>query len=110
MAQLLDTGNLVLIQNDDKRVVWQGFDYPTDNLIPHMKFGLNWRTGFNRFLTSWKSQTDPGTGKNSLRINASGSPQFFSVPGFRAAMEKRSLERAPVERCADDDVPNYDPC
>ncbi|RVW13876.1 Receptor-like serine/threonine-protein kinase SD1-8 [Vitis vinifera] len=54
VAQLLDTGNLVLIQNDDKRVVWQGFDYPTDR--------------------------------------------------FRAAMEKRSLERAPVERCADDDV------
>ena len=77
VTQLLDTGNLVLIQNDDKRVVWQGFDYPTDNLIPYMKLGLDRRTDFNRFLTSCKFPTDPGTGKNSLRINTSGSAQFF---------------------------------
>ncbi|KAJ9690200.1 hypothetical protein PVL29_012719 [Vitis rotundifolia] len=81
VAQLLDTGNLVLIQNGDKRVVWQGFDYPTDNLIPHMKLVLNRRTGLNRFLTSWKSPTDPGTGKNSFGINASGSPQLCLYQG-----------------------------
>ncbi|KAJ9690182.1 hypothetical protein PVL29_012706 [Vitis rotundifolia] len=81
VAQLLDTGNLVLIQNDDNRVVCQGFDYATDSLIPYMKLGLDRRTGFNRFLTSWKSPTDPGTGKNSLRINASGSPQLLLYQG-----------------------------
>ncbi|KAJ9690211.1 hypothetical protein PVL29_012725 [Vitis rotundifolia] len=81
VAQLLDTGNLVLIQKDDKRVVWQGFDYPTDHLIPYMKLGLDRRTGLNRFLTSWKSPTDPGTGKNSLRINTSGSAQCFLYQG-----------------------------
>ncbi|KAL6333291.1 hypothetical protein AAG906_028474 [Vitis piasezkii] len=62
-------------------VVWQGFDYPTDNLIPHMKLGLNRRTGYNRFLTSWKSPTDPGTGKYSYRFNVSGSPQIFLYQG-----------------------------
>ncbi|RVW13886.1 G-type lectin S-receptor-like serine/threonine-protein kinase RKS1 [Vitis vinifera] len=77
VAQLLDTGNLVLIHNGDKRVVWQGFDYPTDSWLPYMKLGLNRRTGFNRFLTSWKSPTDPGTGKYSLGFNVSGSPQIF---------------------------------
>ena len=81
VAQLLDTGNLVLIQNGDKRVVWQGFDYPTDTWIPYMKVGLNRRTSLNRFLTSWKSPTDPGTGKYSCRINASGSPQIFLYQG-----------------------------
>uniref|UniRef100_F6I1Y8 non-specific serine/threonine protein kinase n=1 Tax=Vitis vinifera TaxID=29760 RepID=F6I1Y8_VITVI len=81
VAQLLDTGNLVLIQKDDKMVVWQGFDYPTDNLIPHMKLGLNRRTGYNRFLTSWKSPTDPATGKYSLGFNVSGSPQIFLYQG-----------------------------
>ncbi|XP_034696958.1 G-type lectin S-receptor-like serine/threonine-protein kinase At1g11410 isoform X3 [Vitis riparia] len=83
VAQLLDTGNLVLIQNDGNRVVWQGFDYPTDSLIPYMKLGLDRRTGFNRFLTSWKSPTDPGTGKNSLTMNASGSPQIFLYQGSK---------------------------
>ena len=81
VAQLLDTGNLVLIQKDDKMVVWQGFDYPTDNLIPHMKLGLNRRTGYNRFLTSWKSPTDPATGNYSLGFNVSGSPQIFLYQG-----------------------------
>ena len=82
VAQLLDTGNLVLmIQNDDKMVVWQGFDYPTDTQIPYMKIGLDRKTGFNRFLTSWKSQTDPGTGTYSCGFNTSGSPQAFLYQG-----------------------------
>ena len=81
VARLLDTGNLVLIQNDDKKIVWQGFDYPTDNIIPHMKIGLNRRTGFYTFLTSWKSQTDPGTGTYSFGLNVSGSPQMFLSQG-----------------------------
>uniref|UniRef100_F6H801 non-specific serine/threonine protein kinase n=1 Tax=Vitis vinifera TaxID=29760 RepID=F6H801_VITVI len=46
-----------------------------------MKLGLNRRTGFNRFLTSWKSPTDPGTGENSFGINASGSPQLCLYQG-----------------------------
>ena len=82
-AQLLDTGNLVLIQNDDKKIVWQGFDYPTDNIIPHMKIGLNRRTGFYTFLTSSKSQTDPGTGTYSFGFNVSGSPQMFLNQGSK---------------------------
>ena len=83
VAQLLDTGNLVLIQNDNKRVVWQGFDYPTDNLIPYMKIGLDRRTGFYRSITSSKSKTDPGTGTYSFGLNASGSPQLFTYRGSK---------------------------
>ncbi|XP_002270258.2 G-type lectin S-receptor-like serine/threonine-protein kinase At1g11410 [Vitis vinifera] len=83
IAQLLDTGNLVLIQNDGKRVVWQGFDYPTDTMLPYMKLGLDRRTGLNRFLTSWKSQGDPGTGEYSHKMGVSGSPQMFFRKGFQ---------------------------
>ncbi|XP_034697304.1 G-type lectin S-receptor-like serine/threonine-protein kinase RKS1 [Vitis riparia] len=68
VAQLLDTGNLVLVQNDGKRVVWLGFDYPTDTMLPYMKLGLDRRTGLNRFLTSWKSPDDPGTGEYSCKM------------------------------------------
>lgn len=82
VAQLLDTGNLVLIQNDGKRVVWQGFDYPTDTMLPYMKLGLDRRTGLNRFLTSWKSPSDPGTGEYSYKMEVSGSPQLFLQKGF----------------------------
>ena len=83
MAQLLDTGNLVLIQNDDKRVVWQSFDHPTDTMLPHMKLGLYRRTGLNRFLTSWKSPEDPGTGEYSFKLDVNGSPQLFLSMGSK---------------------------
>ncbi|KAJ9690183.1 hypothetical protein PVL29_012707 [Vitis rotundifolia] len=81
VAQLLDTGNLVLIQNDDKGVLWQSFDHPTDTMFPHMKLGLDRRTGLTRFLTSWKSPEDPGTGEYSFKLDVSGSPQLFLSMG-----------------------------
>ncbi|XVE67272.1 hypothetical protein DITRI_Ditri08aG0147300 [Diplodiscus trichospermus] len=88
IAQLLDSGNLVLLQNDTRTVLWQSFDYPTNVLLPSMKFGLSFRTGLNRVLTSWKSPDDPGIGNYSLRINPSGFPQFYlykgSSPWWRA--------------------------
>ena len=81
MAQLLDTGNLVLFQRNGRRVFWQGFDYPTDTMLPNMKLGLDRRTGLNRFLTSWKSAEDPGTGDYSFKVDVNGSPQFFLYKG-----------------------------
>ncbi|KAL3733654.1 hypothetical protein ACJRO7_023081 [Eucalyptus globulus] len=62
VAQLLDTGNLVLRENsslncDDYR--WQRFDHPSDTLLPGMKLGWDVKIGFERCLTSWKSKDDP---------------------------------------------------
>nr|POE93120.1 g-type lectin s-receptor-like serine/threonine-protein kinase rks1 [Quercus suber] len=81
MAKLLDIGNLVLIQQDRQRVAWQSFDYPTDTVLPFMKLGLDRRTGLNRFLTSWKSKDDPGTGNCSCRIIPIGYPQMYLYRG-----------------------------
>nr|POE78296.1 g-type lectin s-receptor-like serine/threonine-protein kinase rks1 [Quercus suber] len=80
VAQLHDSGNLVLIQDKNKKV-WQSFDHPTDTLLPNMKLGLNRITGINMFLTSWKSKDDPGTGNYSYKINPKGSPQIFLYKG-----------------------------
>ncbi|XP_043808132.1 G-type lectin S-receptor-like serine/threonine-protein kinase RKS1 isoform X2 [Manihot esculenta] len=77
VAQLLDTGNLVLLQSRSKRILWQSFDYPTDTLIPGMKIGQNWKAGMNWILTSWISANDPGSGDYSLELNPRGSPQFL---------------------------------
>ncbi|CAN0855532.1 G-type lectin S-receptor-like serine/threonine-protein kinase At4g27290 [Linum grandiflorum] len=64
VAELLDTGNLVLRdQNDEKgNYFWQSFDYPCDTLLPGMKQGWDSKTGLNRRLTSWKSPVDPSLG------------------------------------------------
>ncbi|KAF2303568.1 hypothetical protein GH714_019230 [Hevea brasiliensis] len=79
-AQLLDSGNLVLVQNE--RIVWQSFDYPTDTMLPGIRLGLDLKNGFNRFLTSWRSADDPGIGDFSFKLNPTGSPQFFLYKGL----------------------------
>ncbi|WJX52302.1 hypothetical protein P8452_38429 [Trifolium repens] len=76
-AKLLDNGNFILTHNNGKNVVWQSFDFPTNTLLPFMKLGLNRKTGLNRFLTSWKSPNDPGTGNLTYRIDPTGFPQLF---------------------------------
>ena len=76
IAHLLDNGNLVLFQRHSQRVIWQSFDYPTNTMLPFMKLGLDRHTGLNRFLTSWKSKDDPGTGNCSYRIVPTGYPQL----------------------------------
>ncbi|KAI6703915.1 hypothetical protein NL676_013051 [Syzygium grande] len=76
-ARLMDSGNLVLVQDFSERVIWQSFDYPTDTMLPFMKLGLNRKTGLNRFLTSWKSPEDPTPGNCSYRIDPTGYVQLF---------------------------------
>ncbi|KAJ9162685.1 hypothetical protein P3X46_022441 [Hevea brasiliensis] len=83
VAQLLDTGNLVLFDDRSKSTVWESFDHPTDTMLPGMKLGLDRRTGMNRFLISWRSAADPGTGNFSLQINPKGSPQVFIYWGTK---------------------------
>ncbi|KAM0042678.1 putative protein kinase RLK-Pelle-DLSV family [Helianthus debilis subsp. tardiflorus] len=65
IAQLLDTGNLV-IKNENKTekniFIWQSFDYPGDTYLPGMKGGTNFITGREMGLTSWTSADDPSPG------------------------------------------------
>ncbi|XP_019169091.1 PREDICTED: G-type lectin S-receptor-like serine/threonine-protein kinase At1g11410 [Ipomoea nil] len=75
-AQLQDTGNLVLFR-DRRSINWQSFDYPTNTLLPFMKFGVDKKTGLNRHLTSWKSPGDPGTGEYEFKMEVNGTPQVF---------------------------------
>ncbi|XP_050208517.1 G-type lectin S-receptor-like serine/threonine-protein kinase RKS1 isoform X2 [Mercurialis annua] len=97
VAQLLDSGNLVLMEATTKNIIWQSFDYPTDTLLPGMKLGLNRKTGLRRILTSWRSADDPGIGKYSLELNPTGFPQAFIYDGnknpiYRAIPWKSSLD------------------
>ncbi|XP_057959329.1 G-type lectin S-receptor-like serine/threonine-protein kinase At4g27290 isoform X2 [Malania oleifera] len=80
-AQLLDTGNFVL--RDEQRdtnsysanFLWQSFDYPSDTLLPGMKLGWDLRTGFVRRLTSWKSSDDPSPGELIYGVELHSYPE-----------------------------------
>ncbi|KAL5841859.1 hypothetical protein ACOSQ3_012462 [Xanthoceras sorbifolium] len=85
-VKLLDSGNLVLVAKET--IVWQSFDYPTDTVLPGIKFGWNRKTGLNHILTSWKSIDDPAPGEFSAGFDPHSIPQFFlyknSVPHWRS--------------------------
>ncbi|XP_047336092.1 G-type lectin S-receptor-like serine/threonine-protein kinase At1g11410 [Impatiens glandulifera] len=80
-CQLLDTGNLKLVDGEEETVVWQSFDHPTDTWLPFMKLGLDRKTGLNRFLTSWKSEDDPGTGESVYKLDITESPELIYQQG-----------------------------
>ena len=79
VMQLLDSGNLVLKEQESEsgQFLWQSFDYPTDTLLPDMKLGWDLNTGLDRYLSSWKSSEDPGTGDFSFKLEYHGFPEVF---------------------------------
>lgn len=79
VAQLLDNGNLIL--RDKSLIFWQSFDYPGDTLLPGMKFGKDFVTGIEWFITSWKSPDDPSIGVYTNKVDTNGYPQTLSCRG-----------------------------
>ncbi|KAL8257671.1 hypothetical protein R6Q59_029712 [Mikania micrantha] len=69
VAQLLDTGNLV-IKNETEILIWQSFDHPGDTYLPGMKVGKNFITGRETYLTSWRSADDPSPGEYTFKLLA----------------------------------------
>lgn len=39
VAQLLDSGNLVIRESESENYLWESFNYPFDTLLPGMKLG-----------------------------------------------------------------------
>ncbi|KAH6763175.1 S-locus lectin protein kinase family protein [Perilla frutescens var. hirtella] len=88
VAQLLDSGNLVVKDaNDDdpKNFLWQSFDHPTDTLLPGMKLGWNYAAHMEFYLSSWKSYDDPASGDFTYHCDPTGYPQNV----LRKGREKR---------------------
>ncbi|KAJ0725590.1 putative protein kinase RLK-Pelle-DLSV family [Helianthus annuus] len=78
-VQLLDTGNLVVWNNN--KMIWQSFDYPGDTFLPGIKLGKDLVTGLERSMTSWKSPDDPSIGEYRNILNTNGYPQALRFRG-----------------------------
>ncbi|XP_062077875.1 S-locus-specific glycoprotein S13-like isoform X2 [Humulus lupulus] len=84
VAQLLDSGNLVLKDMNSmnsEQYLWQSFDFPTDTQLPGMKLGWDSKSGLNRYLTSWKSADNPSEGGFTYRMATYGIPQGVLAEG-----------------------------
>ncbi|KAL3620652.1 hypothetical protein CASFOL_035564 [Castilleja foliolosa] len=79
-AQLLDSGNLVVRDADDDRqenFLWQSFDHPSDTILPEMGFGIDYVTGVEAYVTSWRTNEDPSPGEFTSHLDPTGYPQIF---------------------------------
>ncbi|KAL0399323.1 UNVERIFIED_CONTAM: G-type lectin S-receptor-like serine/threonine-protein kinase [Sesamum radiatum] len=84
VAQLLDSGNLVIREaNDDQpgNYLWQSFDFPTNTFSQGMDFGWNFDTGMERYFSSWKSNDDPARGDFTYHVDIKGYPQLVLKRG-----------------------------
>jgi hypothetical protein len=72
-AQLSDSGNLVLQENN--RLLWESFQHPSDKFLPKMKISTDVRTGKKVQLTSWKNPSDPSIGNFSAGLQPLSLPQ-----------------------------------
>ncbi|KAL1567085.1 receptor-like serine/threonine-protein kinase SD1-8 [Salvia divinorum] len=79
LVRLLDTGNLVVV--DQEHTLWQGFDHPTDTLLPGMKLVDDLHSGVQTNLTSWRSLDDPSPGEFVFMIKNLGLPQLVIFNG-----------------------------
>ncbi|XVF70430.1 hypothetical protein PTKIN_Ptkin11bG0161000 [Pterospermum kingtungense] len=65
-ARLLDSGNLVLLDQISLEILWQSFDYPTDTILPGMNLGHDPTYNKSWSLVSWRGLEDPAPGSFSL--------------------------------------------
>ncbi|KAJ1434823.1 S-locus glycoprotein domain [Sesbania bispinosa] len=76
-AQLLDTGNLVLVDDTTGKTIWESFKHPSDTFLPNMIISTNQKTGEKVKATSWKSPSDPAIGNFSGSLDRLSAPEVF---------------------------------
>ncbi|KAL4620255.1 hypothetical protein ACB092_06G140000 [Castanea dentata] len=65
-VKLLDSGNLVLSEDDQSVILWESFKNPTDTFLPGMKMDENIE------LVSWTDPGDPMKGNFTFKLDESG--------------------------------------
>ena len=81
ILQLLDSGNLVLKEENEGNYLWQSFDYPSDTWLAGMKLGWDLRIGLERRLTAWRSPDDPSPGELTWGFELHNYPELVLKKG-----------------------------
>ncbi|CAL5411095.1 unnamed protein product [Camellia sinensis] len=75
-ARLLDSGNLVLVDNSNGMTIWGSYQNPSDSFLENMILSSDRSTGEKILLKSWKSPSDPSVGSFSAGISLSTIPEL----------------------------------
>ncbi|KAI8000156.1 G-type lectin S-receptor-like serine/threonine-protein kinase, partial [Camellia lanceoleosa] len=75
-ARLLDSGNLVLVDNSNGKTIWGSYQNPSDSLLENMVLSSDRSTGEKILLKSWKSPSDPSVGSFSAGVSLLTIPEF----------------------------------
>nr|GME12769.1 G-type lectin S-receptor-like serine/threonine-protein kinase At4g27290 [Ipomoea batatas] len=81
IAKLLDSGNLVVMDENSENFLWQSFDHPTDTLLAGTNLGKNLVTGVESSLSGWNTETDPSSGQYRMTLDPTGFPQVVFWKG-----------------------------
>ena len=81
VAQLLESGNLVVREQSSGKMLWQSFDHPSNTLLAGMRLGKDPQTGAEWSLTSWRAPNDPTTGDCRRVMDTRGLPDCVSWQG-----------------------------
>ncbi|KAL1821651.1 hypothetical protein ACET3Z_016520 [Daucus carota] len=75
LAVILDNGNFMTRDTQDSsNIIWQSFDYPTDNWLPGGgKVGYNKIKKEKIYLTPWKNAENPAPSIFSLEVEPNGT-------------------------------------
>ncbi|KAI4296579.1 hypothetical protein L6164_036529 [Bauhinia variegata] len=76
-SKLLDTGNLVLLDDSTGNILWDSFQHPTYSFLPKMKLSINQTTRKKVQFTLWKSASDPSIENFSVRLERLSIPELF---------------------------------
>ncbi|KAL8479577.1 hypothetical protein ACS0TY_026465 [Phlomoides rotata] len=75
--QIMDSGNLVLREQDLGTTLWQSFSHPSNCFLPTMKIFDYTKTGKRVTVSTWKNRTDPQVGSYTSGLEALPIPQIF---------------------------------
>jgi hypothetical protein len=71
--KLMNSGNLVLRDEQYATTLWESFQYPTDTFLPGMKMDESLT------LTSWTSNVDPGSGNFTFKQDKDESSSHYVI-------------------------------
>ncbi|XP_058002227.1 G-type lectin S-receptor-like serine/threonine-protein kinase At4g27290 [Hevea brasiliensis] len=94
VAQLLDSGNLVVRDEDDlipENFLWQSFDNPESTFLPGMKIGLV-TEGLYVCFSSWKSIDDPCRGNFTFEVDINGLQMYLEQNSVAKARSGDGIE------------------